>query len=171
MSGSYTYSETQTFTVTNAKHIASKVAADLKRIQRLYNGKPSDTQISEYQEELIEMLPKGYIDTVTYGFRRNGNWVLALKYHATESGDMITGDDPGKIRPGIDISGASFYSFLSYSSNWFNLMDIERDVVSRRLPFSRTSAETPGIENGYWEEDHTYSSGGRSLQRATIKRY
>ncbi len=171
MSGSYTYSETQTFTVTHAKHIASKVAADLKRIQRLYNGKPTDAQIADYQEELIEMLPKGYIETVTYGFIRNDNWVLALKYHATDSGDMVADDDPGKIRPGIDISGASFYSYLSYSSTWFNLMDIERDVVRRRLSIKRTTAETPSVENGYWEDDHVYSSGGRSLKRATIKRY
>jgi len=34
MASSYTISETATFTLTHAKHMAAKVAADLKRLQR-----------------------------------------------------------------------------------------------------------------------------------------
>ena len=40
MSYSYTLSETRTFTVTHARHMAAKVATDLKRMQRLY-GSPA----------------------------------------------------------------------------------------------------------------------------------
>ena len=39
MSYSYTLTETTTFTVTHARHMAAKVATDLKRMQRLY-GEP-----------------------------------------------------------------------------------------------------------------------------------
>ena len=42
---SYTVSQTNTFTVTHARHMAAKVAADLKRMQRLY-GQPSDIDIT-----------------------------------------------------------------------------------------------------------------------------
>jgi hypothetical protein len=41
MTVSYTFSESTTFTLTHAKHMAAKVATDLKRMQRLY-GYPSD---------------------------------------------------------------------------------------------------------------------------------
>ena len=43
MSNSFTISEATTFTITHARHMAAKVATDLKRIQRFY-GKPSDTK-------------------------------------------------------------------------------------------------------------------------------
>ena len=46
MSYSYTVTESTTFTVTHARHIAAKVATDLKRLQRFY-GKPSDSAIAD----------------------------------------------------------------------------------------------------------------------------
>ena len=38
MSDSYTISESESFTVTHARHMAAKVATDLKRMQRLYGS-------------------------------------------------------------------------------------------------------------------------------------
>ena len=48
MSYSYTSTETTAFTVTHAKHLASKVATDLKRLQRFYK-KPTDKKIDEFE--------------------------------------------------------------------------------------------------------------------------
>lgn len=171
MSSSYTISDTATFTVTHAKHMAAKVATDLKRLQRLY-GFPSDADISTYEEEIIELLKGGYLGTVTYGFRRDDKWIEpALKYTARElSGASLDDNDPGKIRPGADISGASFYSYLTYSSAWHNLTDSEREVVRGRLPFMRGGAPEPGI-NGYLSNDRTYSSGGRALERSSVRSF
>ncbi len=50
MTSSYTVSESTTFTVSHARHMAAKVAADLKRIQRFY-GAPSDAEIADYEAE------------------------------------------------------------------------------------------------------------------------
>ena len=58
MASSYTISETATFTLTHAKHMAAKVAADLKRLQRFY-GYPSDQDIANYETEVIELLNNG----------------------------------------------------------------------------------------------------------------
>jgi hypothetical protein len=115
MSYSQTLSATTTFTLTHAKHIAAKVATDLKRIQRFYNGVPTDKSIADYETELIELLKAGYLGTVTYGFRRNGKWIEpTLWYTARDlAGTAANDDDPGKIRPGADIKGASFYSYQS----------------------------------------------------------
>jgi hypothetical protein len=74
MSTSYSYTDTIAFTHTHAVHLATKVAADLKRVQRLY-GSPSDVAIAEYAGEMIALLKAGYLGTVTYGYRRDGDWI------------------------------------------------------------------------------------------------
>lgn len=171
MSYSYTYSETRTFTVTHAKQLASKVATDLKRIQRFY-GSPSDSLIDAFEEELILFLKSGYLEDVTYGFRRNGDFIEpSIKYTAREliSSNAID-DDPGKIRPGSDITNAVFGSFLNYSNKWFSISSDEQKSFKNQLPFQRVTSSTPGYE-GYYLEDKIYSSGGRSLNRSSLRKY
>ena len=101
MSYSYAYTETKTFTVTHARHMAAKVATDLKRMQRFY-GKPNDQEIEEYEAEVIALLKDGYLSTVWYGYRRNSNWIEpTLQYTARDlAGASANNDDPGRIRPG-----------------------------------------------------------------------
>lgn len=171
MSSSYTITEAKTFTVTHARHMAAKVATDLKRLQRLY-GEPSDTSIARYETEAIELLKAGYLDTVTYGFRRNDRWIEpALRYTARELAGMSANDeDPGRIRPGANVDGASFYSYLTYSAAWYELSEAEQDSVKKSLPFYRGGAPEPAID-GYLSNDRTYSSGGRALDRASVRSY
>ena len=136
MSYSYTSAETSTFTRTHAKHMAAKVATDLKRMQRFY-GRPNDSRIVDYETEVIEFLKEGYLGTVIYGFRRNGNWIEpTLNYTARDlAGASANDHDPGRIRPGADISGASFYSYLTYSLAWNNATEVEKEAFRGRLPF------------------------------------
>jgi hypothetical protein len=171
MSYSYTLSDSITFTVTHARHMAAKVSADLKRMQRLY-GEPNDSDIASYEAEIIEFLKEGYLGTVTYGYRRNGNWIEpTLRYTARDlAGGTANDDDPGRVRPGANIEGASFYSYMTYSSAYNNLSDADRETFRQRLPFRRGGAPEPGI-TGYLSEDKTYSSGGRALNRASVRSY
>ena len=171
MAYSYTVAETESFTVTHARHIAAKVATDLKRMQRFY-GSPSDAGIAEYQAEIIEFLKEDYLGTLSYGFKRNGDWIEpTLRYIAKDlAGAAANDDDPGKVRPGADVSGASFYSFLTYGSAWFGASDADKAAFEKRLPFRRGTASEPGV-NGYLIDDRTYSSGGRALNCASIRSY
>lgn len=171
MSYSYTLSDSVSFTVTHAKHMSAKVAADLKRLQRFY-GKPSDFDIANYETEVIELLKAGYLGTVTYGFRRNGNWIEpTLRYTARDlAGASANDDDPGRVRPDADTNGASFYSYLTYSSIWGALSSIEQDAFKKQLPFQRGGASEPGV-SGYFSDDRTYSSGGRALNRASVRSF
>ena len=171
MSYSYAVTETAAFTATHAKHISAKVATDLKRMQRLY-GTPSDSTIAGYEAELIELLKAGYLGTVTYGFWREGNWTEpTLRYTAGElSSSSTPDDDPGRVRPGASITGASFYSYLTYSLAWHRLSDVEKAVFKTHLPFQRGGAPEPGI-TGYLSSDKTYSAGGRSLNRSSVRNY
>jgi hypothetical protein len=171
MTISYTLSESTTFTLTHAKHMAAKVAADLKRFQRFY-GHPSDTDIASYEIEVIELLKAGYLGTLTFGFRRNGLWIEpTLRYTARDlAGGAANDDDPGRLKLGAKINGAVFYNYLTYSSSWDSLTWAEKDAFKKRMPFYREGASEPGI-NGYLIDDRTYSSGGRALSRASVRSY
>jgi hypothetical protein len=168
---SFTVTETTTFTLTHARHLASKVSADLKRMQRFY-GEPSDLEITRYETELIEMLKAGYLGTLTLGYKRDGAWIEpTLRYTARDlAGSDGTDDDPGRVRPGANISNATFYNYMTYSAKWNALSDSERDAFKKTLPFCRGGAPEPSV-NGYLEADRTYSSGGRSLNRSTVRSY
>lgn len=171
MSMSFTVSESNTFTVTHARHMAAKIATDLKRLQRFY-GAPSDADIANYEAEVVALSKAGYLDKVSYGFRRNGNWIEpSLHYLAKDLyGAPATNDDPGKVSAAADITGASFYSFLTFSSAWLALTYGARTAFESTLPFKRNDAPTPGVE-GYLVADRTYSAGGKALERSSVRSY
>ena len=171
MNSSYTTIGTtsDTFTIAHAKHIASKVATDLLRFQRFY-GSPSDVWIDMYEAELIVLLKYDTVDEVVYGFQRNGLWTMAsARYVALPGGSIQADDDPGKVRPGVDVSGASFTSFLSYNSRWSSLSARERANIESDLPFQRITDRSPDLETGYWASDRNYVAGGRGFSRSTVR--
>lgn len=170
MSTSYTLSESTTFTITHARHLAAKVKTDLMRMQRFYDH-PSGASIDQYETEVTELLRNGYLGTLTYGFKRDGKWIEpTLRYTAQELTSGGVDDDPGKVRPGADISGATFYSYLTYSAKWDSLTAAQRESFKSGLPFQRNGADAPGAA-GYFVEDRTYSSGGRALGRSSMRSY
>lgn len=169
MSTSFTITETTTFTITHARHMAAKLATDLKRFQRFY-GRPSDAAIANYEEEIIQLLKHGYLGTATYGYRRNDAWIEpTVRYTARDlAGASANDDDPGRIRPGADVKGASFYSYVTHNEAWWALSAAERSAFEATLPIKRTGAPEPAV-NGYLRSDRTYSAGGRALDRQSVK--
>ena len=85
--GTFSTTTSNTFTLTHAKRIASKVATDLMRFRRYY-GKPALSSIDEYEEELVVLLKHDVLKEVAYGFRKNGKWITAIKYQAID-GQLI----------------------------------------------------------------------------------
>ena len=169
MTSSYSVTDTTTFTHTHAVHIAAKVATDLKRMQRFYK-EPSDERIRRYETEVVKLLKSGYMGTVTYGFRRNGCWIEpTLSYTARDLSDAAASDDdPGRIRPNAPIGGASFWSYLTYSSSWGLLSPEQQEEFEKQLPFQRSGSPEPDAD-GYWSKDLTYSAGNRALDRARLR--
>ena len=170
MSYSYTTTESTTFTVTYAKHIAIKVGTDLKRMQRFY-GTPDDKQIVDYERELVALMMGNYLDKIEYGFMTVSRaWRLALKYQARYGGVLIADDDPGKIPLGIDVSGCHFHSFFIGTQRWETLSGYDRERVYEKAGVSlRRVAGTEPF--GRWSADRTYSSGGRGVERSSLRRY
>ena len=165
---SMTSTRTGTFTIANARYVTSKIKADLKLLQRAY-GSPTDADIEAYGEEAAQLLNGGYLGTVTYGYRRNGSWVVALRYTARIDGTLTADDRAGGIPRGVDISGAQFYSFLTYSTKWYSLPISERDRIESLLPISRTTAPEPGTSGGYWSADRSYSYNGTGVARGAFR--
>ena len=169
MSYSMTRTAIEAFTVTHARHIAAKVATDLLRYTRYYKN-PTIELINKYEEELVALLKADYLDYVIYGYKRDGKWVEALRYHALPGGTLMTDDDPGKIRPGTDVPGENFGSYLVRNSRWDSLPKAEQDRFDASLPFSRNGVPEPELVSGRWSQDHTYSAQGRGITRSTIIR-
>jgi hypothetical protein len=79
-------------------------------------------------------------------------------------------DDPGRIRAGANVANAGLYNYLTYSTKWDALSATERDAFKKRMPFYRGNASEPGV-TGYLQEDRVYSSGGRALNRSTVRSF
>jgi hypothetical protein len=165
---STTYTTASTFTRTNARYLASKVAADLRQM-RLFYGRPSDGEIDDYNAELVELLVGGYLNSVDYGFRRNNSWVVALSY-SVKNGMLVTDDRAGRIPVGANVTSASWYSYLRYSDEWLKLTSSERARIKSLIPVKRSDASEPNVGGGnVWVEDKVYTSGGTTFKRRTLK--
>jgi hypothetical protein len=171
MMSSFSYTGTEAFTLAHAKRIGSKVATDLLRFQSLYGGVPTTDTIDDYEREIVEFLRHDVVESVTYGFKRNGMWTeAAVRYRALPGGTLVTDDDPGKIRPRLDVAGATFTSFLVHNNNWLNMTPTEREAIESACPFRRSSGTEPPLESGYWSDDLNYTAGGRGLGRSTVRK-
>src|SRR5437868_8488676 len=96
-----TYTTTETWSRTHARYVAGKVAADLRQMQQEY-GQPTDAAINDYLLELTVLLAGGFVKEVSYGYRRDGAWVVALKYTADMYGNLSTDDRSGRIPRGVN---------------------------------------------------------------------
>lgn len=91
MSSSYTVSSTSSFTITHSKTIASKLAADLLRMHRLY-GSPSRSAIPDDEDEMVQLLKGDYLQSVKYGFQRDGRWIEpTLEYRSSDAFGLVYG--------------------------------------------------------------------------------
>ena len=163
------FTKISTFTRTNAKYIASKIAADLQGMKDYY-GKPNESWISDYDEELTELLVGGYLESVEYGFMQNGQRVVTL-YYEVQSDGSLSDEKSGGVYARTNISGAKWFSFLIYNLNWTSLSDTDRQKIKARIPIKRTTGQEPQDGNGHWVTDREYSSQGVGTQRRTFRPY
>ena len=118
----FSFTHSATFTVTHARHLASKIAADLNACSRLH-GRPAISSVESYNEELVELLRYGYLSQYEFGFKRNEMRVLSWLYEVDASGSISSDDRAGKMSAYIDLSGTAFFNFLCFS-----------DITQRLVP-------------------------------------
>jgi len=68
LSYTQTITTTQTFTMTSAKYIASKIASDLDQV-RLFYGNPTEESISKYSLEAAILMKEKCLKNLEYGFK------------------------------------------------------------------------------------------------------
>ena len=168
MSFSYTRTATATFTITHARHLASKVAADM-HLCAAYYGRPSEERIREYAEELAQYLNEGYVREYEFGYKKNNNRVVSWRYRVDENGVLTTDDRAGKVVPYVDITDAVFFNFLTQSSRFLQLTSEQQARFESGLPLQRIGGEPPSDGSGYWVSDRNYFSGGCGLNRQTFQ--
>ncbi len=169
MTYSFTRTATLTFTRTSARYIASKVVADLRRMRSYYDW-PSEAQIELFYAELVELLALGYLGSLEYGFKRDGRRIVSLLYEVWSDGSL-SDDRAGGVHARADITGASWFSFLTYNAKWSLLSPEEKERIEASLPISRVSGQSPQDGNGYWMVDRTYSADGVGAHRRMFRPY
>ena len=164
-----TFTTSTTFTRTNAEYLASKVVSDLRGMKDYY-CRPNESLIWDYYEELAELLVGGYVASVEYGFKRNGQRVVTLFYELRTDGSLADGKSGG-VYARADMSGTTWFSFLVYSRKWNLLSPSAQQEIKARLPIQRSSGQAPQDGSGYWITDRSYSSQGVGTQRRTFRPY
>ena len=167
MTTSYTTSATETFSMASARYVCSKIAADLRQLQRYYYS-PPEQDIVDYATEAAVLAYHGYVDKMTYGFKRAGNWILALEYRFVDN--VLQGDDrAGGVYRNANTAGAAFASYLEPSQSWWELTDSRRNEIRNSLPVIRSHAAAPGYAGGYHTVDRSYSASGTGFARSSYR--
>jgi hypothetical protein len=171
MTGSYARSASTSFTITDARYVGGRVAADLRLLYNLY-GEPSLDRIDDFAEEVALLLRDGYLDTVDYGFRDTATnaWKFRLRYKATVGG-QLTDSRPGSLPDPVDLSGYTFHSFLNYSSSFWLLTSSQQAGVKETLPISRTTGTAPSAHAGTSTTGHGYARNGTGVSRDVFVAY
>jgi hypothetical protein len=165
---SFSYTKTATFTITHARYLSSKVAADMHLCAQYY-GYPSEERIRLFAEELAQHISKGYIEEYECGYVKDGKRVVSWRYKADETGTLTADDRAGKVVAYVDITGATFFNHLTPNSRFFQLSTLERTEFKESLPIQRSGGQPPSDGSGYWTTDRNYYSGGRGLSRQTFQ--
>jgi len=167
----FTHTTSATFTVTHAKHLASKIAADLNACSRLH-GKPSLTVVENYNEELVELLRYGYLSRYEFGFKKDDKRVLSWSYEVTSDGNIATDERAGKMSAYVDLDGTSFFNYAWYSSKYHNLTSDQQAGFKDSHPVNRTSGDPPSDGVGSWSgTEKNYSAGGTGVFRRSFRSY
>jgi hypothetical protein len=167
----FSFSHSATFTITHAKYLASKIAADLNVCNRLH-GRPTVSQVESYSEELIELLRHGYLSRYEFGFKRDAKRVLSWSYDVTSSGNIETDDRAGKMSAYLDLRDTTFFNFVWYSSKYNSLSIDDQKTFGVTHPINRTTGEPPSDGAGYWSgTEKIYSSGGTGVSRRSFRSY
>ncbi|HEY7830658.1 MAG TPA: hypothetical protein VIC06_08860 [Solirubrobacteraceae bacterium] len=162
MSGSY--SESESFTIAHARHVCSRVAADMRQMNRYY-GYPDESEIDNYLEELAQHLMESYLYSFEIGFKRNGRRLFTLYYEVLADGSL-SDSRAGGVPADVDVEGASPFNFLKRSEAFGRLPQLQREAFKARMPVRRVFGYAPIDGEGRWiAEDRSYAAAGTGLRR------
>jgi hypothetical protein len=160
----YSLTRTATFTITEARYIASKLGADLRNLNARY-GWPRQQKIPDFVEETAQYLKAGYLDYVDFGFKNGEEWKLRLRYTAI-AGGQLRDDVPGGLPSAYDVAPYQFHSFLRQNDAFDALTAEARAAFKATLPIDRTPGTEPTAHAGSYGSSAQYSRSGHGLDRS-----
>jgi hypothetical protein len=164
----FSFTDSDTFTETHAAHHAGRITTDLRHCFHEY-GSPAEHMLDQYLEELKILLSQHLVSFYHFGFERNSIPVWSLQYEITQHGDVsIESDVAGGIPRSLNVLGASFFNFLTYSTNWYALTAERQSAIRGLLPFTRTTGVLPGSGTTSYATDRQYNAGGVGAQRSVF---
>jgi hypothetical protein len=164
--------QTQTFTIADAKYLASRVAAGLTYL-RIYDptGYLTVQKVQDLTVEAALLLKAGLLGTIKYGFQKDGSWVFALRYSVNYFGQIeAANDNPSAIDPPPNLDGTAWSSSLTERDNP-SLSQADRDAIDELLPFKRSSGAEPSSAKGTWNNDDGYYRNGYGMNRGQFRSY
>ncbi len=160
---SYSYTTTDSFTLTHARKLAAKVTADMHQCRLLY-GDPTEAEVDRYNEELVVMLAARYVSSYEFGYQKGDRRIVSWYYTVAAAGDL-EGGRSGGLYAKADITGASWFNFMTTNYAWSGLTEGERDKVRAEHTIHRVTGDPPSDGSGRWVSDRAYVSGGVAVQR------
>lgn len=128
-----TITRSTSFTIIQARELSSRVAADMHLCARYY-GNPAESAIRNYPEELAQALNAGYVAQYEFGYERNGVRIVTWRYTVDADGKLTVNDRPGSVAAYVDVSGASFFNFMSWNTTYFASLSDVRARFKATLP-------------------------------------
>lgn len=160
------HTASSTFSITDAKYVASKLGGDLRNLYARY-GRPSPGDIDDYVLETALYLKAGYLDTVDFGFKDGERWVLRLRYTAVAGGQLLD-EAPGGLPNASRVTGYPFHSYLRHNSAFDALTIEQQQAFTGTLPVRRTGAAEPTIGSGQYGNSSQFSRNGVGLSRGVF---
>lgn len=165
-SGSYTSSESQTFSIADARYLASRIKTGLTYL-RLYCGHISEQYVENLTLEAAILLKYGLLERVVYGYKRNGEVKYALIFTVNHLGQLVAADDNPSI---LDLppymEDTTFFTFLTKRHNP-ELTQADRDAIEGILPIQRDTGTEPSMINGTTSTADSYYRNGYGMTRST----
>ncbi len=140
-----TRTTTQTATATQAKRLASRIGAELLQVQTFY-GKPDAETLNKYIAEAEMFLDAGYLRSIRYGFKKGGEVIFEVAYTAQSANG--TDDKPGRVPPTAEVTGGTWFSYLTYSEPFCRLTREQQQAFKAKSPLEREAADEPQLAAG-----------------------
>jgi hypothetical protein len=163
-----TLSESESFTIADAKYLASRIASDLDQV-RLYYGGVSSEHIQNLVAEAAILLKFGLLESVKYGYKRNGSWAYFVSYSVNYLGQLVAADDhPGGIDTQANVVGATWYSYLGRRTN-HDLTEDDITKINQLIPIQRSFGVEPSFTGGTHTTDRSYYRSGTGVSRGQYR--
>lgn len=157
---------TETFTRTDARFLASRIASELEQVHIFYPGLLSAEAVAKHIQEVVELLSHRYMDCADYGFKRNDEWIFRLRYKVRWDGWVVRNDESGGIPATINTVGAVFDSYMQYTEA-FNMLTSDERLAFKKanLPWVRVGAAETPLAAGPSSTSKTFGRNGVSIDR------